>query len=54
MNDTKMIQQMHDTLDNLPPGTTAQWLSNYHFHRCNGYFTRDECLSLARIAISSY
>jgi hypothetical protein len=53
MTETKMINQMYDTLEALPPGTTAQWLANYHFHRQDFHFTREECLTLARIAISS-
>jgi hypothetical protein len=44
---------MYDTLEALPPGATAHWLANYHFTR-QSHFTRDECLTLARIALSSY
>jgi hypothetical protein len=53
MNDTQMISMMHDTLEALPPAISAQWLANYHFHT-QTHFTRAECLTLARIAISSY
>jgi len=49
MTEIKMLNQMQDTLDALPP-TTAQWLANYHFVR-QSHFTRAECLTLAKIAI---
>ena len=50
MKETTMLNQMYDTLEALPPGITAAWLANYHFHTQN-HFTRAECLTLAKIAI---